>query len=261
MTGEIIHGDCLDVMAKMRPESVDLIVTSPPYDDLRDYNEYTFNFEEIAKETYRILKQNGVMCWVVGDRIKDGDRSLTSFRQGLHFQGIGFRMHDIVIYAKDVSPTRGHAYRPAHEFIFVLSKKQPKTTHIRRMPTKHQGIIKKYARRKTNGNRKPLDTVIISGDKAMPNIWEYAVGYGKTTPDKIAYGHPAVFPERLAADCITSWSNPRDLVLDPMCGSGTVPKMAFRLGRKYIGIDISEEYCSIARRRVAVGQQILEDAA
>ena len=256
MINSIICGDCLDVMANMDAESVDLIVTSPPYDDLRDYEGYKFNFEKVADAVFRALKQGGVACWIVGDRIVDGDRTLTSFKQGLHFKGIGFRMHDIVVYVKDVSPTREHAYCPAHELMFVLSKGQPKTAHIRRMPTKHPGVVKRFASRKNDGERKTPNVKPVPDDKAMPNVWEYAVGYGKTTADNIAYKHPAVFPEKLAADCITSWSNPGDLVLDPMCGSGTVPKMAFKLGRRYIGIDISREYCDIAGRRVDQKQTI-----
>ncbi len=248
-TGKITCGDCATLLKKLDSSSVDLTLTSPPYDDLRSYNGYKFEFEEIASELFRVTKDGGVVVWVVGDKI-NGGRSLTSFRQGLYFQQIGFSMHDVMIYAKKNTPfMRSNAYTNAYEFMFVLSKGKPKTFNPLKEPTVRSGFEMLVANKKSDGvNNKVLKE--LKKEKTRTNIWHYAVGLGGSTKDRIAFKHPAIFPENLATDHILSWSNEGDVVLDPMCGSGTTCKMAALNGRKFIGFDISEEYVAIANERV-----------
>ena len=241
--------DCVDFMASMPNECVDLVVTSPPYDNLRNYKGYSFEFEKIAEGLFAVLKIGGVVVWVVGDKI-NGGRSLTSFRQGIFFQEIGFDMHDVMIYQKKNTPfMRSNAYTNCYEFMFVLSKGKPKTFNPLKEKTVRNGyemvVFNKGADGVNKKNLKELKT-----EKTKNNIWTYAVGLGGTTSDKIAFQHPATFPEKLALDHIMSWSNEGDLVFDPMCGSGTTCKMAFISNRKYLGIDISEEYIHIAKKRL-----------
>ena len=238
--------DCMDFMAAMEDGGIDLTVTSPPYDDLRDYKGYTFPFEAIASQLFRVTKTGGVVVWVVGDRIRGG-RSLTSFRQGLYFQSLGFAMHNVMIYQKRNTPfTRKGAYTNTYEFMFVLAKGKPKTFNALTEPTARHGIEGLIYDKRADGiNKKKMGE--LKKMKTRTNIWPYAVGLGGTTSDKIAFQHPAVFPERLAEDHILSWSNPGDVVLDPMCGSGTTCKMARQHGRDYIGVDISADYIAIAR--------------
>ena len=230
--------------------SIDLTLTSPPYDDLRNYNGYAFDFESIAGELWRVTKNGGIVVWVVGDKIKNGNKSLTSFRQALHFQQLGFNMHDVMIYAKKNTPfMRSNAYTNGYEFMFILSKGKPKTFNPLKEPTARSGFEMLVANKGADAkNNKVLKE--LKKEKTKSNIWHYAVGLGGTTNDKEAFGHPAVFPEQLALDHILSWSNEGDVVLDPMCGSGTTCKMAFLSGRKFIGIDISEDYIKIARARL-----------
>ncbi len=248
--GRLIVGNCVDILRSWRRDIVQLTVTSPPYDKLRDYHGYEFPFEEIADELYRVTAEGGVVVWVVGDRIKGG-RSLTSFRQALYFQEIGFSAHDIMIYQKKNTPfTRSNAYTNAYEMMFVLSKGKPKTFNPLKVPTQRHGYEMLTHNKLPDGiNKKKLGE--LKKEKTRSNIWSYAVGLGGTTRDKIAFQHPAVFPEKLAEDHILSWSNPGDLVLDPMCGSGTTGKMALLKNRRFIGIDISPEYINIARQRLA----------
>ena len=242
--------NCVDFMQKMTPESVDLTVTSPPYDDLRDYNGYDFDFEAIARGLYRVTKQGGVVVWIVGDRI-NGGRSLSSFRQGLYFQEIGFQMHDVMIYQKKNTPfPRSNAYTNAYEFMFVLSKGKPKTFNPLKTDTVRHGIELTPANKQANGKYKTRGYIKRNQEKTLINIWSYAVGFGGTTKDRIAFEHPAIFPEKLAEDHILSWSNEGNLVFDPMCGSGTTGKMALSHNRRFIGVDISQEYIEIARERI-----------
>lgn len=231
--------------------SIDLTLTSPPYDDLRNYNGYAFDFEAIANELFRVTKSGGVVVWVVGDKIKNGNKSLTSFKQALYFQQIGFNIHDVMIYAKKNTPfMRSNAYTNGYEFMFVLSKGKPKTFNPLKEPTARSGFEMLVANKGADAkNNKVLKE--LKKEKTKSNIWHYAVGLGGSTNDKEAFAHPAVFPEQLARDHILSWSNEGDVVLDPMCGSGTTCKMAFLSGRKFIGIDISEDYIKIARARLA----------
>ena len=248
---QLYHGDCVDIMAGMEADSVDMTLTSPPYDDLRTYNGYHFDFESIAKGLYRITKQGGVVVWVVGDKVKNGNRSLTAFRQGLFFQEVGFRMHDVMIYQKKNTPFfRSNAYTNAYEFMFVLSKGKPKTFNP--LQITKQRISDDVAVGDREGHRAYKPNPNTSLLKTKTNIWAYAVGLGGTTSDKIAFQHPAIFPEKLAEDHILSWTHPNDLVFDPMCGSGTTGKMALLNNRRFIGVDISAEYIAIAKERIGI---------
>ncbi len=255
----IYQGDCVDVMRTFPEGVIDLTVTSPPYDNLRTYKGYDFNFEETAKELYRVTKDGGVMVWVVADATIKGSETGTSFRQALYFKEIGFNLHDTMIYQKNNCPfPETNRYYPMFEYMFVFSKGKPKTVNlIADKPNKrYGGKVVSSTQRLPDGK-----TVKVSANKTGPtrtvkkygvrgNVWQYSPGYNKSTKDKYAYKHPAMFPEQLAQDHILSWSNPGDIVLDPMCGSGTTCKMAKLNGRNYIGIDIAEEYVEMARRRV-----------
>jgi len=259
---QIICGDCVELMKEIPDDFIDLTVTSPPYDNLRNYNnEVTWNFEkfkEIAKELFRITKPGGVVVWVVGDATIKGSETGTSFRQALYFKEIGFNLHDTMIYGKNESlPLNSNRYEPVFEYMFVFSKGKPKSVNKLTEPCKNAG-------RKGGGTYRDVDGKMkhkkgagkpVKDTKIKGNIWFYDVGNYKTTKDKYAYKHPAIFPEQLANDHIISWSNPGDLVLDPFVGSGTTAKMALLNGRNYIGIDISEEYCEIARKRIAEHMQ------
>ena len=241
--------DCVEFMSNMDEGVVDLTVTSPPYDNLRDYKGYSFDFENIAKQLHRVTKPGGIVVWVVGDKI-NGGRTLTSFRQAIFFQDIGFQMHDVMIYQKKNTPfMRSNAYTNCYEFMFVLSKGKPNTFNPLKTKTVRHGKEMLVYNKKSDGvNKKVLKE--LKKEKTRTNIWAYAVGYGGTTTDKIAFEHPAVFPEKLAEEHILSWTNPEDLVFDPMCGSGTTGKMALIHGRRFIGVDISDEYIAIAKERI-----------
>ncbi len=237
-------------MEKMIPESVDLVVTSPPYDNLRDYNQYEFDFTGVASGLYKVVKKGGMVVWVVGDKIVKGNKTLTSFRQAIGFQDIGFNVHDVMIYKKKNTPfMRSNAYTNCYEFMFVLSKGSPATFNPLKTGTVRNGKEMVVHNKGADGiNKKVLKE--LKPTKTLTNIWEYAVGMGGSTRDKIAFQHTAIFPEKLAADHILSWTNPGDVVFDLMCGSGTTCKMAAVHGRHYIGCDISKQYVKIAKQRL-----------
>lgn len=252
---EIYCMDCVLGMQKISDNTIDLVVTSPPYDNLRDYNGYHFEFEKIAQQIYRIIKNGGIVVWVVGDKVKNGNRSLTSFRQALYFQEIGFNVHDVMIYEKRNTPfMRSNAYTNSFEFMFVFSKGSPSTFNPIKTKTVRQGKEKLVANKKTDGiNNKVWGE--LNTEKTLTNIWDYAVGLGGSTNDKIAFQHTAIFPEKLAKDHIYSWTNEGDIVLDPMTGSGTTCKMAKLLKRRFIGFDISQDYVNIAKERIKILDQ------
>lgn len=248
----IYRSDCVEFMKSMDEDFVDLTVTSPPYDELRDYKGYSFDFENIAKQLFRVTKHGGVVIWVVGDKIKKGNKSLTSFKQALYFQQVGFNVHDVMIYRKKNTPfMRSNAYTNCYEFMFVLSKGSPNTFNPLKVTTVRQGKEMLPFNKGADGvNKKILKE--LNPEKTMTNIWDYAVGYGGSTTDKFAFDHPAIFPERLAEDHITSWTNEGDIIFDPMCGSGTTCKMAKKNKRQYLGCDISEEYVKLAKKRLNI---------
>ena len=252
---KIIQGNCVDVMATFPDNYIDLTVTSPPYDNLRDYSGYDFDFEGIANQLYRITKQGGVVVWVVGDATIKGSETGTSFREALYFKDIGFNLHDTMIWQKPGFSAVGALstrYAPVFEYMFILTKGKLKTFNpIRDRKNKTKGTISGTIMN-VDGTRRRMSN---EGKNRREygqrfNIWEI-------TQVTVNDDHPAMFPEQLASDHIISWSNEGDLILDSMCGSGTTCKKAMANNRKYIGIDISEEYCEIARKRIAEHQQQL----
>ena len=250
----IIHDDCVNVMKLMDEESVDLTLTSPPYDKLRTYKGYTFSFEDIAENLFRVTKSGGVLVWVVADSTVKGSETGTSFTQALHFMKVGFNLHDTMIFQKQnpIPQIYRKRYTNTFEYMFVLSKGYVETHNPIRIDCLHAGkelkgtTYKNYSagKQKRVKKAKPVMKTKIKG-----NIWEYVVG--KNKEDQEAKGHPAPFPCALARDHINSWSNEGDLVFDPMNGSGTTTRVAKELGRRYLGVDSSEEYCEIARSRLA----------
>jgi len=252
----IYTADCVKFMKnRMERDSVDLTVTSPPYDNLRNYEGYDFDFKSVAESLYSVTRGGGgVVVWVIGDRI-NGGRSLASFEQALYFKKIGFTVHDVMIYRKKNTPfMRSNAYTNCYELMLILSKGKPRTFNPLTEPTVRSGIEGVvYNKGPDAVNRKVKAK--LNERKTRTNIWEYAVGLGGTTSDRYAFEHPAVFPEKLAEEHILSWTNPGDLVFDPMCGSGTTCKMASAHGRKFLGCDVSSKYTGIARRRVGAIQR------
>jgi DNA modification methylase len=259
-------GDCLEVMRGFEPDCIDLTVTSPPYDNLRTYKGYTFDFEGIARELYRVTKPGGVVVWVVGDATINGSETGTSFRQALHFMELGFFLHDTMIYEKNGSQLPDSVrYLQCFEYMFVLSKGKPKTTNL--IEDRKNRFIERWGKgqtvREANGEMTQRKHHIGNQYGRRFNIWRINNGYGYTAEEDYAYDHPAMFPEALARDHILSWSNPGDLILDPMMGSGTTGKMAVKYERNFIGIEIAAEYHAIAERRIrdAQAQPSLWEAA
>lgn len=266
MNTNVIHcGECAEVMAREIPdESIDLTVTSPPYDNLRDYHGYTFDFEAIAAQLWRVTKTGGVVVWVVADQTKNGSESGTSFRQALGFMELGFDLHDTMIYQKNGGGANGsnYCYLQMFDYMFILSKDRPASLNLIRDRKNRYGKNRKWyekrGRRKKNGDKKEGYEYRKSKDFGRrSNVWLYTVGGAHLTKDREGDLHPAIFPEALARDHIISWSSLGDVVLDPMCGSGTTLKMAKELDRQYIGIDISREYCDLSDRRVRAARVAL----
>ena len=259
---DLRHGDCLKILKNIPSCSVDLTVTSPPYDNLRTYNgnidQWNFEkFKAIAEELFRVTTNGGVLVWIVNDATIKGSETGTSFRQALYFKELGWNLHDTMIYAKHNPPPTGgsNRYFQSFEYMFVFSKGVPRVFNPMTEPRRNICNDKRTHRNKgfnrnANGEFVKKEVPINQGDPKRRNVWTYLVGGGNTTDDKIAYNHPAIFPEKLAEDHILSWSNPGDVVLDPFMGSGTTGKMAVQSGRQFIGIELDEAYFKIATERI-----------
>jgi len=254
---KIYNESNLETMGRMPDNYIDLTVTSPPYDNLRTYKGFSFEFEKVAKELFRTTKEGGIVVWVVNDATVNGSESGTSFKQALYFMEIGFRLHDTMIY-KDCGLTMNHnRYEQEFEYMFVFSKGKPKTFNPFKVPCKYfgkdsdrTGQFTQSHDEKSKKLRSNKERTNIKAEKIKGNVWEYPNGFGKSTKDEIAFKHPAIFPEALAADHIYSWSNENDLIYDPFSGSGTTLKMAHLQKRKWIGSEISSEYCELAHKRI-----------
>lgn len=257
---ELWCGDCLELMKNIPDDSIDLTVTSPPYDNLRAYNgnisQWSFEkFQEIARELYRVTATGGVVVWVVGDATVKGSETGTSFKQALWFKEIGFNLHDTMIYDKNgTGGAKGsnYCYWQSFEYMFVFSKGKPKSINlICDKENKYATDKKHYAGKRNEDGTvigRKLDKIKKYGRRT--NVWQIANGFMKSTNDKIAYEHPAIFPEQLANDHIISWSNEGDTIFDPFMGSGTTGKMAVLNNRKFIGIELDNTYFEIAKERI-----------
>lgn len=263
---KIIQGDCVEMMWDLPDDTIDLTCTSPPYNNLRNYKGYVFNFKATVQQLFRVTKPGGVVVWVVADQTVKGGKTGTSFRQALYFQEIGFRMYDVLIYQKTgTSFPSNKRYTNVTEYMFVFSKGKPKTVNIiKDVPKLWKGSFGATTQRQKDGSLKKSVAKNCGagksgrakgteyGFKARSNIWTIVNGYGFAHPDPdLAKQHPATFPLALARDHIISWTNPGDLVLDPLNGGGTTCMAAKGLNRKYIGIDVSQEYCDLAEERLA----------
>lgn len=242
---EIYNENNLDTMSRMPDNFIDLTVTSPPYDGLRIYNGYSFEFEKVANELFRITKNGGVVVWIVNDQRIKNNRTLTHFKQALFFQNIGFNVLDIMIWHKTnpMPYIQKDQYTPSYESMFVFSKGKPKAFNPIMDDCKYKGKILKTHTTNPESIRKANKSKATKDTKIKSNVWQTVVAGTN-------YGHPAIFPEQLANDHIISWSNKGDLVYDPFGGSGTTAKMALLLNRKCIMSEISSEYCELSKQRL-----------
>ncbi len=265
----LYNANCVDALSEnVADASIDLTVTSPPYDQmdaeynlipggLRTYEGYQLNFANLARQLYRVTKPGGVVVWVVGDSVVDGSETITSAEQKIFFRKIGFNIHDTMIYEKNGGLPDNCRYYQIFEYMLVLSIGKPKTINL--IEDRPNRFTERWGKGRTvrnkDGTMSPRDDWHGRPVGRRNNIWKFNTGYGYSAGEDIAYQHPAIFPEALARDHILSWSNAGDMVLDPMCGSGTVLKMARILGRKAIGIDVSAKYCALTVQRLA--QEVL----
>lgn len=251
--------NCIDTMRRMESESIDLVVTSPPYDRLRNYqvsSDFSSQFDEIANELLRVLKVGGVLVWIVADQTINGSETGTSFRHALKFQEIGFNIHDTMIWTKHSIPKTHRRYEQEFEYMFILSKGKPKTFNPVMIKSKYFGANRTCVIRQT-GAAKQLNSAASGMKRKTPaketrikgNIWHCAIGRHSSV-DPEAFEHPAIFPEKLVADHIYSWSNEGDTVYDPFGGSGTTLKMAILAGRNGIMSETNPQYAQIAQNRI-----------
>ena len=258
---KLYNEDCAEGLKKIETESIDLVVTSPPYDNLRTYNGFSFDFRGVASELSRVIKVGGVVVWIVNDGTENGSKTGTSFKQALYFKELGLNIHDVMIWRKDscAFPEKVRYY-PIFEYMFVFSKGKPKTVNLIEdrknlwSGTKVHGTFRE-ADGKLHGRSTQLKEVVCKDYGARFNVWDIP------TEKNNKSGHPAVFPSRIARDHIISWSNRGDIVLDPFSGSGTTAIEALNNGRQFIGFEISKEYYekSLQRIKAETAQISLED--
>lgn len=254
----IYNENCIDTISKMPDNFLDLVVTSPPYDNLRKYSSTSFcesDWREIISALFRVTKQGGVIVWIVNDATINGSETGTSFKQALHFMDRGFNLHDTMIWQKQgVVYPETTRYYPAFEYMFIFSKGKPKTfNQIKDVKNKHNGLIKKHQSYRQQDNcLKNTKDVIVKEFSARKNIWEFATGWGRSYKDSYLKIHPAIMPINLVVDHLISWSNEKDLVYDPFMGSGTTAVACIRRNRNFIGSEISKEYFDLSEKRIRI---------
>ena len=259
---KIYNEDCLEGMKRIPDKSVDLTVTSPPYDNLRAYNGFSWDFEGIANELYRVTKDGGVVVWIIGDGTVKGSETGTSFKQALYFKEIGFNLHDTMIWEKWSPFPDKTRYNQAFEYMFIFSKGKPKTVNlIKDKPNK------RYKDSVTGTSRNKDGSLFeLHGKKNKKKIAEFGtrLNVWKMSPvmsNSERTGHPAQFPEVLIKDHLISWSNERDTILDCFMGSGTTAIACMNTNRNFIGFELDETYFHLATERITAHSQIGKEEA
>lgn len=254
-TNTILHGDCLAVLPSLPAASVDLTVFSPPYDGIREYgNNWAFDYPALGRDLFRVTKVGGVCVVVMGDGTKYFAKSLTTFRLAVNWvDEVGWRLFETCIYKRDGNPGAWWTkrFRVDHEYILIFFKgKRPATFDKQPLliPSKHAGRVYSGTDRLTNGKFRRIEPKAVNVLKCRGTVWQYATSNSEA--NKLKLQHPATFPDKLAEDLILCFSKPNELVLDPMCGSGTTCAMAHRNGRQYLGIEIAADYAQIAQERL-----------
>lgn len=267
---KIYQENCVETLARLKDDSIDMTITSPPYDDLREYNGYHLPIDDIAEGLFAKTAIGGVVIWVVGDRTVNGDETLTSFKHAFAFKDAGFRVHDTMIYAKNnpIPSDCGSRYRQCFEYMFCFSKGRPKTFNPIVQTIRQEKAFKSFRITKVGRNdlahdhvapkERKIDNIFYYEDSTVESKFDYSdseifyynVG-SASSKDKVAFKHPAIFPEKLVEDQICTWTNKGDLVYDCFMGSGTTAKVADYLGRQWIGSEISSEYVTLAEQRLA----------
>lgn len=245
---KIYNVDCVEGMKQLPDNYIDLTVTSPPYDDLREYSGFSWDFKQTINELYRVTKEGGVVIWVIGDATIDGSETGSSFMQALYFKEVGFNLHDTMLYRKiSYQPSTQNRYEQEFEYMFAFSKGKPKSFNPIMLPCKYAGESSwgNVTHYKKDGTLVGKGKRVINDFKRHGNIFEYLPNRAKETK-----GHPAPYPLQLAIDQIRSWSDKGDIILDPFMGSGTTGLASLKLGRSFIGFEISKDYCNIADRRL-----------
>ena len=254
----IYNGDCADILPTLSI-APSLILTSPPYDNLRDYGGHGFDFDRVADALVAVMPEGGVLVWVVADATVDGSETGTSFRQALGFMDRGLKLHDTMIYAKTHLPNcTPNRYPQSFEYMFALTRGAPAVVHLLRDAHNVSGgrrnTVSTQGRAKDGSKVGRVIQYTVPETGLRANVWAYNTSFGKHHPGyPAAHEHPATFPYKLAADHIRTWTNPGDLVLDPMAGSGTTLRAAIDLGRRAVGIEIHKSYCELIATRLAQG--------
>jgi len=242
----VYNEDCFETFKRIDDKSIDMVLTSPPYDNLRTYNGFSFDFENTARELYRVVKDGGVVVWVVGDATIKGSETGTSFKQALYFKEIGFSLHDTMIYAKKAPiPLTHNRYEQQFEYMFVFSKGTPKTFNPIMEDCLSAGKTNHMTHRRLSDE---LSNVSGFGKPIKPQRFKYNIWYFQK--DNRCSEHPATFPEQLALDHIKSWSNEGDTVLDCFMGSGTTAIACINVKRNYIGCELDKTYYDIITKRI-----------
>ena len=251
---KILCGDAVEVLKKIPSNSIDLVVTSPPYDDIRTYNGFSLNLPAVGKELNRILKDGGIVAMVIQDSTRNFGKTLTSFKTIIDWcDNAGFKLFETVIYRKYGTEGAWWAkrFRVDHEYMPIFLKgdrpayfdKEPL-----KVPSKHGGkTMTGSGNRRTDGTTTKTITREINGMKCRGTVWDY-LNAGDKNPLKRK--HPATFPDKIPTDFIQCFCPPKGIVLDPFIGCGSTAVAAKQLGRNYIGIDISKEYCKLAEERI-----------
>jgi DNA modification methylase len=253
---KVYCGDCVQLMTEMPENCIDLVVTSPPYDGIRDYNgAIKFDLHKTGEQVFRVLKDGGIAVLVIQDQTINYGKTLTSFKTIIDWcDNIGFKLFETVIYRKNGSEGAWWTkrFRVDHEYMPIFLKGD-KPNYFNKDPLKvpsiHGGkMMTGSGARKTNGETQKTVTRKINKMKCRGTVWDYLMAGDKNPLKRM---HPAVFPDAIPYDFIQCFCPEDGIVLDPFSGSGSTLAMAKKLGRNYLGFDIVSDYCDLAVKRLS----------
>ena len=254
------HGDSLKFLNTVPDNSLNLIVTSPPYNIGKDYEEkatleaYLKNQEMIIKQLHNKLKNEGSVCWEVGNYVNNGEIYPLDIYFYDIFKKIGMKLRNRIVWHFGHGLHCKNRFSGRYETILWFTKTDDYVFNLDsiRVPSKYPGkrAYKGPNKGKLSGNplgKNPSDVWKILEDDWMTAFWEFP-NVKSNHPEKTI--HPCQFPIELVERCILALTNKGDYILDPFCGVGTTLVAGLKHSRKVIGVDKELEYIKIARQRI-----------
>ncbi len=255
----IICGSAADELKKLDANSVQTVITSPPYFQLRKYeagkeeigneptlDQYVQSLMDVFAGVRHVLKPDGTFWLNLGDTMKNGSLLGMPWKVAFAMKDAGWCLRSEIVWAKPNPMPESAKNRPtrSHEKLFLFTQKKSgyKFNQLKE-PAVYAGVSRGGSTNRYEQNASGMDAKVYD-TRNKRDVWS-------VKPATLSGAHFAIFPDDLIAPCIEAGSDPGNVVLDPFSGSGTTGVVARKLGRDYIGVELSVKYAQLSKERIS----------